>query len=66
MKVAIIGGTGFVGCYLVNSLVEKGDSVSLLVRPGSENKVIVSNQIRTVLADASRRFSYSCSAFGLD
>lgn len=51
MKVAIIGGTGFVGCYLVNSLVEKGDSVSLLVRPGSENKVIATNQIRTVSGD---------------
>ncbi|WP_295384985.1 NAD(P)H-binding protein [uncultured Thiodictyon sp.] len=39
MKVAIIGGTGFVGSYLVERLREDGHTPRLLVRPGAESKV---------------------------
>ena len=39
MRVAIIGGTGFVGGYLVDALNAAGHEVRLLVRPGSENKM---------------------------
>ena len=39
MKVAIVGGTGFVGGYLVEALVKAGHDVACLVRPGSENKL---------------------------
>ncbi len=39
MKVALIGGTGFVGGYLVDELVRLGHSPSVLVRPGSEPKL---------------------------
>ena len=39
MRVAIIGGTGFVGSYIVDALLEQGHDVALLVRPGSEHKV---------------------------
>jgi len=39
MKVAIIGGTGFVGSYLVDRLVQGGHTPRLLVRPGAESKV---------------------------
>ena len=39
MNVALIGGTGFVGGYLVDALLAAGHEVSLLVRPGSEEKV---------------------------
>jgi NADH dehydrogenase len=39
MRVAIFGGTGFVGSHVVDSLVAAGHEVSLLVRSGSENKV---------------------------
>jgi NADH dehydrogenase len=39
MRVAVIGGTGFVGSYIVDALIEAGHSVSLLVRPGSERKL---------------------------
>ena len=40
MKVALFGGTGFVGSYLVDSLVAHGHTPRLLVRPGSEDKVV--------------------------
>jgi NADH dehydrogenase len=39
MRVAIIGGTGFVGGYLVDALVAAGHDVVALVRPGSEEKL---------------------------
>ena len=39
MRVALIGGTGFVGGYLVDALLEAGHEPALLVRPGSEQKV---------------------------
>ena len=39
MRVAIIGGTGFVGGYLVDALLDADHEPALLVRPGSENKV---------------------------
>lgn len=40
MRVAIIGGTGFVGGYLVDAFVAAGHTVATLVRPGSENKLL--------------------------
>lgn len=39
MRVAIVGGTGFVGGYLIEALVKAGHEVACLVRPGSENKL---------------------------
>ena len=39
MRVSIIGGTGFVGGYLVDALVEHGHEPALLVRPGSRQKL---------------------------
>lgn len=39
MRVALIGGTGFVGRYLVDALLTARHEVSLLVRSGSELKL---------------------------
>ena len=39
MRVAIIGGTGFVGSYLIDALVAAGHDVVAMVRPGSEDKL---------------------------
>lgn len=38
MKIAIIGGTGFVGSTIARQLVTAGHQVSLLIRDGSEHK----------------------------
>jgi len=53
MHVAIIGGTGFVGSYLVDELRENGHQVSLLVREGSESKVDRDDLHRIVTGDIS-------------
>lgn len=39
MKVTIFGGTGYVGGYLIDELLDKGHHPVLLVRPGSRHKV---------------------------
>ena len=40
MKVSVIGGTGFVGSYIIDRLVDAGHTPRLLVRPGSRAKVV--------------------------
>jgi len=51
MRVAIIGGTGFVGSYLTDALLNAGHSVSLLLRQGSENKLRHPERVQTVIGD---------------
>ncbi len=40
MRVSILGGTGFVGGYIVEQLLEHGHEPVVLVRRGSEDKVV--------------------------
>lgn len=53
MRVAIIGGTGFVGGYLTAALLAAGHEPSLLVRAGSESKVDADERIRVTPGDLS-------------
>ena len=67
MKVAIIGGTGFVGGYLTDALLKAGHSPSLLVRTGSESKLHESGRVQTTSGDiaspeALRSLLNGCSA----
>ncbi len=48
MRVALIGGTGFVGSYVVEELLSRGHSPTLLVRRGSEAKVRQAQRCRLV------------------
>lgn len=50
-RVALFGGTGFVGGYLVDALVDSGYRPSLLVRPGSDDKVRGAGNCRLVTGD---------------
>ncbi len=54
MHVALIGGTGFVGSYLVDALLARGHQPALLVRSGSEGKVPQAGACRIVRGDASQ------------
>jgi uncharacterized protein YbjT (DUF2867 family) len=53
MRVAIFGGTGFVGAYLVDALIEAGHTPSLLVRSGSESKITRTDQCRLISGSLS-------------
>jgi len=57
LRVAIIGGTGYVGSYLVDELIEQGHDVSLLVREGSEHKVRHAASIRLVAGSIDSKSS---------
>lgn len=51
MRIAVIGGTGFIGSYLLEALHTGGHSTSVLVRPGSESKLIGGPGVRIVSGD---------------
>ena len=51
MKVALFGGTGFVGSYLVDALLAHGHTPRLLVRNGSESKVVQRERCEIVPGD---------------
>ena len=52
MKVAIVGGTGYVGSYVCDELIKKNHTPKILVREGSESKVIDSKKCEMVNGDA--------------
>lgn len=51
MKIAVLGGTGFVGSYIVNALIRAGHAVSMLVREGSEQQLPDTPVWRTTSGD---------------
>lgn len=51
MRVALVGGTGFAGSYIVDALLGAGHEPVLLVRPGSEHKVRDAGRCHTVAGD---------------
>ena len=53
MKVAVFGGTGFVGQYIIDELLTQGHSVKAMVRPGSESKLSTFSQIEAVFGNVS-------------
>ncbi len=65
MRIAIIGGTGFVGAYLVAALIDNGKVVSTLVRPGSEGK-IRSDSIHVVSGDLASQEALRDTLKGCD
>ncbi len=51
MRVGLIGGTGFVGGYLVDKLIESGHVPVVLVRPGSEGKLRQADRCEIITGD---------------
>ncbi len=66
MKVAIIGGTGFVGSYIVAALEQDGHQVSLLVRAGSEHKIPAGQHFRVTSGDLDSAAALDASLSGCD
>ena len=53
MKVALIGGTGYVGSYICDELIANDHTPRILVREGSESKVIDPKKCELVKGDIS-------------
>jgi NADH dehydrogenase len=51
MRVGLIGGTGFVGGYLVDRLIESGHQPVVLVRSGNEGKLSQANRCEAITGD---------------
>ena len=51
MKVALFGGTGFVGTYITEELLNNNHDPVLLVRPGSEYKVYLPEKCHVNIGD---------------
>ena len=66
MKVALFGGTGFVGSYLVDSLVAHGHVPRLLVRAGSEDKVVQRAHCELVTGDVAQPTAVAACLQGAD
>jgi NADH dehydrogenase len=66
MNVAIIGGTGFVGSYLIDALVEGGIHPRVLVRPGSEAKLPQPETCTVVSGDLDNKKSIINLLDGVD
>ena len=66
MRVSIVGGTGFVGGYLVDALLAAGHEPSVLLRPGSEHKLRDAGRVRTVQGDLSSKDALSELVAGAD
>jgi len=66
MRVAIFGGTGFVGGYVADALIAAGHEVSLLVRPGSEDKIRQDRIWRTIAGDLNDDAAIDATVSGCD
>lgn len=66
MKVAIIGGTGFVGFHLTRHLLAAGHIPRLLVRPGSEGRIEERDACEIVQGDVEDRASLNDCLAGTD
>ena len=66
MKIGIIGGTGFVGTYLLDKLCAEGHQVRLLIRAGSEHKAPTQEAVELVTGDVSDEQSIRTCFSGCD
>lgn len=66
MRTGIIGGTGFVGGYLVDSLLAAGHDVRVLARKGSEHKVLRAAEVHLVAGDLDSTAALAAVLDGCD
>lgn len=66
MRVALFGGTGFVGNYLVRALLNAGHEPSVLVRTGSEKKLAQADRCRITSGDIGSSDAIRATLDGCD
>jgi len=66
MKVAVFGGTGFVGSYLVDALVAGGHHPVVLVREGSEHRLNQAEHCTLITGDIDTEAAIEAALDGAD
>jgi len=66
MQVALFGGTGFVGSYLVDALIAAGHTPSLLVRENSARKVRNTADCRITAGEITSQRAIETTLSGCD
>ena len=66
MKIAVYGGTGFVGSYLIDGLVGAGHQPVVLVRKGSEHKLNHADECTIVSGDIEDSAAVAATLDGAD
>ncbi len=66
MKIGIIGGTGFVGSYILDALTAADHSLRVMVRPGSEQKLPSLPKLEAVTGDVGDEASVRACFEGCD
>ena len=51
MKIAVFGGTGFVGSYIIDNLIESQYTPRILVRENSKKKIISADKCEVIIGD---------------
>jgi dihydroflavonol-4-reductase len=62
----VTGGNGFVGCYVVRALVQRGDQVRVLVRTGADVRALEGVDCELVIGDLRDPDAVSAAARGCD
>jgi len=66
MRVALIGGTGFVGHHLVKQLLQQGHTPVLLVRPGSEHRLELPDRCQVIKGSVDDEDAIAALLEGVD
>ena len=66
MKVAVFGGTGFVGSYLIDELIASDHIPRVLVRSGSEEKLMQADKCEPVNGDISDKIAIGDTLSGTE
>ena len=66
MKTAVIGGTGFVGSYLIDALLDAGHEPHVLVRSGSEGKLHRAHECELTTGDLDSAAAIDAVLAGCD
>lgn len=66
MKIALIGGTGFVGSYIIDELIKNEMTPRILVRENSKSKVIQPDKCEIIFGDVENEDSLRETLNGCD